>query len=237
MKKRILALTQLNEADRKLEIAMAKIGEIRDRVQQLEQERNDQLRVKQLEDQIGWLRAASVSTRLANVRRSIEQKRIVVSDSATRLQQLQNRLTEIMSSVESLDQQRSQLIKSAMDAGAARVETELGKLNNEIESVKRERQEAVDYVDKIRQILPTLNQMTSSQESRIAQSEQQIQTLERKLTDAEALKTLWQTKQNELSAERSQFEKEISVAQSRLGQLRKFKDVARHESPNFKGQE
>ena len=32
---------------------MAKIGEIRDRVQQLEQERNDQLRVKQLEDQIG----------------------------------------------------------------------------------------------------------------------------------------------------------------------------------------
>ena len=37
-----LALKQLDEADRKLEVAMAKIGEIRDRVQQLEQERNYQ---------------------------------------------------------------------------------------------------------------------------------------------------------------------------------------------------
>ncbi|HVB12611.1 MAG TPA: chromosome segregation SMC family protein [Nitrososphaerales archaeon] len=223
--KKNMALTQLNEADRKLEIAMAKIGEIRDRVQQLEQERNDQLRVKQLEDQIGWLRAASVSTRLANVRRSIEQKRIVVSDSATKLQQLQVHLTEITSSVESFDQERSQLIKSAMDAGAARVELELGKLKNEIESLKRQRQEAVDYVDKIRQVLPTLNQMATSQETRIAESEQQIQSLQQKLTDAESLKTIWQTKQNELSAERAQFEKEISVAQSRLGQLRKFKDL------------
>ena len=40
--KKDLALKQLDEADRKLEVAMAKIGEIRDRVQALEQERNDQ---------------------------------------------------------------------------------------------------------------------------------------------------------------------------------------------------
>ena len=173
--KKDLALRQLDEADRKLEVAMAKIGEIRDRVQQLEQERNDQLRVKQLEDQIGWLRAASVSTRLANTRRSIEQKRLTVADSGAKFQQLQTRLTELTNSVESLDQQRSQLIKSAMDAGAAKVELELGRLNNEIEGLKRERQEAASYIDKIRQVLPTLNQMTSSQESRIAQSEQQIQ--------------------------------------------------------------
>ena len=47
--KKDLAMKQLNEADRKLEVAMAKIGEIRARVQQLEQERNDQLRIRQLE--------------------------------------------------------------------------------------------------------------------------------------------------------------------------------------------
>ncbi len=222
--KKDLALRQLDEADRKLEVAMAKIGEIRDRVQQLEQERNDQLRVKQLEDQIGWLRASSVSTRLANTRRSIEQKRMTVADSGAKFQQLQTRLTDLTNSVERLDQQRSQLIKSAMDAGAAKVELELGRLNNEIEGLKRERQEAASYIDKIRQVLPTLNQMTSSQESRIAQSEQQIQNLQQKLGDAENLKRVLQSKQNELTAERSQFEKEISVAQSRLSQLRKAKD-------------
>ncbi|MGI0085089.1 MAG: AAA family ATPase, partial [Nitrososphaerales archaeon] len=63
------ALTQLRDADVKLEVAMAKIGEIRDRVQSLEQQRNDQLRIKQLEDQIRWLRAAAASTKLNTVRR------------------------------------------------------------------------------------------------------------------------------------------------------------------------
>ena len=47
---------------------MAKIGEIRDRVQQLEEERNDQLRVRQLEEQVGWHRAVSISSKLARVR-------------------------------------------------------------------------------------------------------------------------------------------------------------------------
>jgi chromosome segregation protein len=223
--KKNLALAQLNEADRKLEVAMAKIGEIRDRVQQLEQERNDQLRVKQLEDQISWLRAASVSTKLANVRRSLDQKKILVSESGARFQDFQSKLAETTAAIESTDQERSQLIKSAMDAGAARVELELGKLNNQIESLKRERQEAADYVDKIRQILPTLNQMTSSQQTKILQQEQHINDLQEKLGQSQNLKTELQEKLRELTAERVQFEKEISVAQSRLGQLRKAKEI------------
>lgn len=223
--KKNLALTQLNEADRKLEVAMAKIGEIRDRVQQLEQERNDQLRVRQLEDQIGWLRAASVSTRLANVRRSIEQKKTSVSESGNKFQDLQSKLAETSASIESSDQQRSELIKSAMDAGAARVELELGKLSNQIESLKRERQEANDYVDKIRQVLPTLNQMTSTQESRISQSEQQIEVLQKDLATVQGSKNQLQNQLSELTYERSQFEKEISVAQAKLGHLRRSKET------------
>ncbi|MDG6923914.1 MAG: chromosome segregation protein SMC, partial [Nitrososphaerota archaeon] len=223
--KKDLALKQLDEADRKLEVAMAKIGEIRDRLQQLEEERNDQLRVKQLEDQIGWLRAASVSTKLENTKRSIDQKRVVVADSGKRFQDLQNRLTELTNSVESLDQQRSQLIKSAMDAGAAKVELELGRLNNEIEAVKHQRQEAANYIDKIRQVLPTLNQMAISQETKIAQMDLEIQSLEQKLTGAEKERQEIQGKQAELTVERSRFESEISVTQSKLGQLRKSKDA------------
>lgn len=222
--KKGIALNQLNEADRKLEVAMAKIGEIRDRVQQLEQERNDQLRVKQLEDQIGWLRASSISTRLAVVRRSTEQKKNAVSETSARFQNLQTKLTEATTSLDSLDKERSDLIKSAMDAGAARVELELGKLTNEIELLKRERQEALDYIDKIRQVLPTMNQMCTTQENRIYEGEQQIAELRRKTTDFEAQKLQLNEKQNQLALERSGFEKEISVAQSRLGQLRKAKE-------------
>ena len=142
--KKTLALKQLDEADRKLEIAMAKIGEIRDRVQQLEEERNDQLRVRQLEEQVGWHRAVSISAKLARVRSMIDQRKLVVSESGTKLQLLQNRLAEIRTSSDSLDGERSSLIKSAMDSGAAKVELELGKLTNEIESLKREKAEALE---------------------------------------------------------------------------------------------
>ena len=98
-----------------------------------------------------------------------------------------------------------------MDAGSARVELELGRLNNEIEGLKRERQEAASYIDKIRQVLPTLNQMSSSQEARIAESEQQIQDLQQKLGESENLKSQLQSKQNELASERSQLRRKFPL--------------------------
>lgn len=232
--KKNLAITQLDEADRKLEVAMAKIGEIRDRVQQLEQERNDQLRVRQLEEQIRWLRAASVSTKLANVKIAVDQRRAALTGSGARVQQSQTHLAELTSLSESLELERSQLIKSAMDSSAAKVELELGRLTNEVQSLKRERQEASDYVDRMRQVLPTLKQMSSSQEAKIAQIEQQIQTLQQNLARADAVKADLQVLQAKLSQERSQFEKEISQAQSHLSELRKRKEIHERKLQTWK---
>lgn len=232
--KKSMALNQLNEADRKLEVAMAKIGEIRDRVQQLEQERNDQLRVKQLEDQIGWLRAASLSTRLASVRKSIDLKKTAVTESNSKLQQLQTKLSELTTTLESLDQERNQLINSAMDAGAARVELELGKLTNEIDSLKRERQEASDYVDKIRQVLPAMNKMSEAQETKISEAELRLAALRQKISESESTKLKLTEKQKAFAQERTQFEKEISATQSRLGQFRKAKDMQDSKLQNSK---
>jgi chromosome segregation protein len=222
--KKTLALKQLDEADRKLEIAMAKIGEIRDRVQQLEEERNDQLRVRQLEEQVGWHRAVSISAKLARVRSMIDQRKLVVSESGTKLQLLQNRLAEIRTSSDSLDGERSSLIKSAMDSGAAKVELELGKLTNEIESLKREKAEALEYVDKMRQVIPTLEQMEASQATRIGQLESQVLTQQQKLAEAEGVKNTLIAVQDQLNVERLNFEKEIDFARRKISSLRKFKD-------------
>jgi len=181
--KKDMALKQLDDADRKLEVAMAKIGEIRDRVQQLEQERNDQLRVRQLEDQVSWLKATSLSSKLLRVRAISAQRKITVAENASKLQQLQLRQAEVRGLIESLDNERSQLIKSAMDAGAAKVELELGKLSNQIEALKRERAEARDYVDRVRQILPTLEQMSATNVSRISHLEEQIEKLQSRIAE------------------------------------------------------
>src|SRR5487761_317118 len=172
--KKQLALTQLREADVKLEVAMAKIGEIRDRVQSLEQQRNDQLRLKQLEDQIRCLRAASASTKLNTVRRMIQLKKDTANEHTTKLSQFQSHLTEIR--------------KTAMDSGTAKIEAELGSITNELNTLKKERREATEYLDKMRQVSPYLSKMLEDQKQRIAHAGSQIVLLQDKLREAETRK-------------------------------------------------
>lgn len=219
------AMKQLDDADRKLEVAMAKIGEIRDRVQQLEQERNDQLRVRQLEDQVSWLRAASLSSRLIRVRTIAAQRKTSVGDLAVRLQELQSRQNEVRSLIESLDAERSQLIKSAMDAGAAKVELEVGKLSNEIETIRKERSEATDYVDRIRQIIPTLDQMRLSEETGIAQLEEQIIGLQTKMSRFDREKVDLVAQQSQLSSAREKLDREIEIVRRKQNDLRRCKEL------------
>jgi chromosome segregation protein len=221
--KKDAAMKQLTDADRKLEIAMAKIGEIRDRVQQLEQERNDQLRVKQLEDQVRWLSATSVSAKLVRVRVIASQRRIAVADLSEKLKLLQARQIEVVTLIDSLDTERSQLIKSAMDAGAAKVELEVGKLANEIEALKRERAEASEFVDKTRQILPTLDQMSFSQEAGIRRQEEQLVALRNKLEGFEKEKQALILEQNRLSADRALLEREVEAVRKKQDYLRQRK--------------
>ncbi|HZW57190.1 MAG TPA: chromosome segregation SMC family protein [Nitrososphaerales archaeon] len=220
------AMSQLKEADMKLEVAMARIGEIRDRVQRLEQERNDQLRMKQLEEETGWLRAATTSARLANVRRVILQKRENAAELGTKLQQLQSHLAEVTASIETLDRERTQLIKTAMDAGSAKVQLEVSKLEGEIDALKRERQEATDLLDRVRQIIPTLKQMSAGQENRIAQAEAQVSVIQQKISDAEKKKLDFVVELDKVGRERTAFEREYEQAQSKLVWFRKLKDSA-----------
>src|SRR3990170_5256408 len=55
--KKIRAIEQLRDADTRLQVALARIEEMKNRVDELECERNDQLRLKMLEDEIRWLKA------------------------------------------------------------------------------------------------------------------------------------------------------------------------------------
>jgi chromosome segregation protein len=224
--KKNLALTQLKEADVKLEVAMAKIGEIRDRVQLLEQQRNDMLRVKQLEDQIRWLRAASSSTKLVAVRRTLDERKDAQSEYIQKAQNLQNRLTDVLHTIEDLESERSMLIKSAVDTGTAQIEAELGKVSNELNALKRERQEALDYVDRTKQVIPALAQIVSENRRKLSLKEEQIVSIAQKISHSETRRAEILEAQRELGLLRKNFESEFLVAQEQIGKVRKEKEMA-----------
>jgi chromosome segregation protein len=219
------AMTQLKDADAKLAVAMAKIEEIRDRVQLLEEQRNGHLRLKQLEDQIRWLRAASASTKLMTIRNIISQKRDQYNSLNSRLTQLQSRFAEVSQTVGQLESERSVLIKSAMETGTAKIEVELGNVSTELSALKKERTEAKEYLDKMRQVSPYLARMLEEQKDKITQAESEIGSLAAKLGEIENKKRELEDNQKELSAERMIFESELDAARQEIGAIRKEKEV------------
>ncbi|HKW03958.1 MAG TPA: chromosome segregation SMC family protein [Nitrososphaerales archaeon] len=223
--KKQLALTQLHDADNKLAVAMAKIGEIRDRVQGLEEQRNDQLRLKQLEDQIRWLRAASASTKLNAVRKMALQKKGLASEVVEKLIHFQSRLAEITKTVSDLEKERSALIESAVDSGTAKVEADLGATSNELTALKKERNDATEFLDKMRQISPHLSRMLEDQKTRIAQTESEIVIFQSKLEHIDSRKKVLLVEQTKLNKERTSFESELEAARNEIGAVRKEKEV------------
>ena len=70
--KKAEALKQLEESDRRLEVALARMGEIRKRIDELEAERNGQLRYEQLESEIKRFKAVSISNSIRTIRNKLE---------------------------------------------------------------------------------------------------------------------------------------------------------------------
>ncbi|MHB1909167.1 MAG: AAA family ATPase [Nitrososphaerales archaeon] len=224
--KKNLALAQLKEADVKLEVAMAKIGEIRDRVQLLEQQRNDQLKLRQLEQEISWLRAAASSTKLVAVRRTLAQRREAHTGYGAKLQELQDRLGAILKSIEELDAERSFVIKSAVDSGTAQIEAELGRVNNELNALKKERQEATNYIERMKEVVPALSKIIEDNTQKIAGTEAHVLSLSGKIKQCELHKESILQEQKALSELRASFEADFNAAQAKIGSVRKDKHDA-----------
>src|SRR5919107_2001129 len=69
--KKAEALKQLDEADRRLEIALSKMDDVKDRIDEIELERNDQHRFVQLEQEIKRLKAIKISDKINKLDKDI----------------------------------------------------------------------------------------------------------------------------------------------------------------------
>ncbi len=220
------AMKQLGEADTKLEVAMAKIGEIRERVQALEQQRNDELRLRQLQKEIKWIDASSTSSKLLSVRKTLTMKRQSYGDLSTKLQQYQTTLLELTRTLEEFESQRSALMKSAMQSGTTQIEAALGRVANELNALKRERAEASKYLDDARQILPRMLQMKDENLKKISDAEEKINSSQLRIAEAGSRKQEILKLQGELNIERNSFDSEFTAAQNAIVELRKEKTAS-----------
>jgi chromosome segregation protein len=160
---------QLREADTKLQIALARIGEMKNRVDSLEGEMNDQHRLKILEDDIRWLKTVIASYNLANIRKKIAQNMKLIEDYNSGKNKLQQDLEIMDNQIEAMENERKEFVSNVIDSsGGQKVELQfaIGRIESDISRLKEEVTSAREIILKIESSLPHLKKCVNSKRVR-----------------------------------------------------------------------
>ncbi|MDQ3977392.1 MAG: hypothetical protein M3264_12775, partial [Thermoproteota archaeon] len=109
--KKTEALKQLEESDRRLEVALARMGEIRRRIDELDIERNDQLRYKQLESELKRFKAIQLSNAIISVRNKLELQNRLLESNSLKVTELLKQIEEIQSQIQKIDSEKMKFIQ------------------------------------------------------------------------------------------------------------------------------
>jgi chromosome segregation protein len=120
--KKAEALKQLDEADRRLEVAFARMGEIRKRIDELEAERNDQLRYDQISAELKRFKAIQLSNSIRIVRNKLATSNVILEGNVQRSTQLSNQIDELRLEIEKLDAEKTKFIQEVDTANRAKAQ-------------------------------------------------------------------------------------------------------------------
>ena len=113
--KKTESIKQLQEADLRLEVAVAKIGEVQKNISILESERNDQIRFQQLEDQIRWMKAVVASEKLTHISNDVNDLTRSLNDLSLKNNSLSDQLSQSRSEISELETERAKFISEVVD--------------------------------------------------------------------------------------------------------------------------
>jgi chromosome segregation protein len=120
--KKAEALKQLDEADRRLEVAFARMGEIRKRIDELEAERNDQLRYEQIGSELKRFKAVQLSNNIRVVRSKLATSTQILDGNNQRSAQLTKQLDELRQEIEGRETEKAKFIEEVDAANKAKAQ-------------------------------------------------------------------------------------------------------------------
>ena len=119
--KRTAAQTELQQADLNLQVASAKIEEVRLRVESLERERNDYLKFVQVRNEINQLEAKEVSSKIRKAEEEIKHLDEEIAESHGRIQELKEARDKLLQEKSEINNQRRELEESVVEQGNNRL--------------------------------------------------------------------------------------------------------------------
>ncbi len=119
--KKASAQVELQKADVNLQVASAKIEEVRLRVESLEKERNDYLKYKQIQNEIRELQAKAVSHKIRKAQQEASEFELDLRQHQQQLQELKTRRDQIIQEKTKLESEKREYEETIADKGSSRL--------------------------------------------------------------------------------------------------------------------
>lgn len=248
--KKTESVKQLDEADRRLEIALAKMGEIKKRIDELEEERNQKLRHDILERELNRYKAIAAANKMKLISSQKTAKETTLHTLTTEMTKFDGERTVLRTEIDSLETEKSKLMgeadaynqtKSALDAeissameqyeidnsaisaSAKRIEritARLPELKTELDSIDDARNDIDIQIQKIKESI----QETNAKKNNIS--------TELELVDSQRQKVL--SEQSEAAAKKSEIDEKIKTLNEQLNNAKLKFSKTQHEKEQSK---
>ncbi|MCV0391914.1 MAG: chromosome segregation protein SMC [Nitrosopumilus sp.] len=243
--KKTEAVKQLDEADRRLEIALAKMGEIKKRIDELEEERNQKLRHDILERELNRYKAISAANKMRIISGQKSLKEDNLKTITAEIAQLDTERDAIRTEISALESEKSKLMAEANDYTQAKasLDAEISsameqyEIDNSAISASKKRIEQIDFrIPEIKSELEDVNAARTDIETQIQKIKESIEETNQKkskinsdleIVDAQRNKIL--TEQSEAAAKRSEVDNKIKILVSQLNEAKLKLSKVQHE--------
>ena len=175
------AQRQLSQADQRLEVAMARIGEMRSTLESLDSQRTDMLRFNQLESQLNWLNAVMTSKRISELKERLSVLRSQEQELNGRLSDLGARQVELENRIGQVENEKTRFIVDVIQGGGAshvELQFQLAELRNELETLESDLKTAESNVAELEgQTVPQLKQVVSEKQKEVNAANSNVRQL------------------------------------------------------------
>ncbi len=243
--KKTEAVKQLDEADRRLEIALAKMGEIKKRIDELEEERNQKLRHDVLERELNRYKAISAANRMKVISAQKSTKEGTLREIISEVTKLDDERKTLRTEIESLETEKSKLMAEANDYTQAKaaLDSEISsameqyEIDNSAISASKKRVEQIENrIPEIKLELDGIHNARSDIDTQILKIKESIDETNVKkdkinddmeVVDSQRNKIL--TEQSEAAAKKSEIDNKIQSLTDQLNSAKLKLSKIQHE--------
>ena len=204
--KKAEALKQLDEADRRLEVAFARMGEIRKRIDELETERNEHLRYDQLIAELKRFKAVQISNIIRNLRYKLATSTQVLESNNQKSSHLSKLMENAQLEIEKFDAEKSRFIQQVDSANRAKAQIAM-RISGLVHDSERTKAMLSEFERRIADIERRLPSIHTSKQAAVESIESTRAEVDRLKKEMEQKRAAIQDLRIKLAATNSEVEK------------------------------